>query len=68
VAVLEQLDGGRTVSDIFRDPDDVKLRSSLTLFARVAGPGSVFDRLLARYFGGEPDDRTVAMLRLKEMV
>jgi diguanylate cyclase (GGDEF)-like protein len=67
-AVLEQLDGGRTVSDIFRDPDDVKLRSSLTLFASVAGPGSVFDRLLARYFGGEPDDRTVAMLGLKERV
>jgi uncharacterized protein (DUF1810 family) len=67
-AVLEQLDGGRTVSDIFRDPDDVKLRSSLTLFAKVAESGSVFERLLAKYFGGEPDDRTVAMLGLKERV
>jgi two-component system, cell cycle response regulator len=67
-AVLEQLDGGRTVSDIFRDPDDVKLRSSLTLFARVAGSGSVFERLLAKYYGGEPDDRTVAMLGLKDRV
>lgn len=61
-AVLEQLDAGLTASDIFGSPDDVKLRSSLTLFAHASEPGSVFERLLGRYFQGEADDRTVAML------
>ena len=64
-AVLEQLDAGLTASDIFGSPDDVKLRSSLTLFAHVSEPGSVFERLLGRYFQGEADDRTVAMLGLQ---
>lgn len=64
-AVLEQLDAGLTASDIFGSPDDVKLRSSLTLFALASEPGSVFERLIGKYFGGEPDDRTVAMLGLQ---
>jgi uncharacterized protein (DUF1810 family) len=63
--VLDQLDAGLTASDIFGYPDDLKLRSSLTLFARASQPGSVFERLLGRYFGGEPDDRTLAMLGLQ---
>jgi uncharacterized protein (DUF1810 family) len=53
---------GRSASDIFGSPDDVKLRSSATLFARVAGPGSVFERLLDKYFGGVPDDRTLLLM------
>lgn len=64
-AALERLDPGLTASDIFGSPDDVKLRSSLTLFAHASEPGSVFERLLGKYFGGEPDDRTVAMLGLQ---
>jgi len=40
----------------------MKLRSCATLFARVSPPGSVFHRLLDRYFGGEPDDRTMSLL------
>ena len=64
-AALEQLDPGLTAYDIFGSPDDVKLRSSLTLFAHASEPGSVFERLLGKYFGGEPDDRTVAMLGLQ---
>lgn len=53
---------GRTASEIFGSPDDLKLRSSATLFARAAPPGSVFERLLARYFGRAPDSRTLALL------
>jgi uncharacterized protein (DUF1810 family) len=64
-AVLQQLDGRRTASDIFGYPDDLKLRSSLTLFAVASEPESVFERLLDKYFGGEPDERTVAMLGLQ---
>jgi uncharacterized protein (DUF1810 family) len=53
---------GRSAHDIFGSPDDLKLRSCATLFARVAPPGSVFEQLLAKYFDGEPDARTLTLL------
>ena len=52
---------GRSAHDIFGTPDDLKLRSSATLFA-VVRPGSVFDRLLAKYFDGVPDGKTLELL------
>lgn len=58
---------GRSVSEIFGDPDDLKLKSSMTLFATVAEPGSVFVRVLDKYFQGERDARTLDILeKLKE--
>ena len=39
-AILDVLDSRHSAFDIFRSPDDLKLRSSLTLFARAAGPGA----------------------------
>jgi uncharacterized protein (DUF1810 family) len=53
---------GRTALEIFGAPDDLKLRSSATLFAQVSSPGSVFHRLLDRYFGGRPDEATLRIL------
>jgi len=53
---------GRSAREIFGTPDDQKLRSCATLFAHVSPPGSVFERVLARYFGGIPDDRTLQRL------
>jgi uncharacterized protein (DUF1810 family) len=53
---------GRSAAEIFGPPDDLKLRSCATLFACVAPPGSVFDRLLAKYYGGVPDGRTLRLL------
>jgi uncharacterized protein (DUF1810 family) len=53
---------GRSAREIFGAPDDLKLRSSATLFARVSPDGSVFHGLLDRYFGGTPDARTLALL------
>lgn len=53
---------GRSASEIFGSPDDLKLRSCATLFASVLPPGSVFDRILDRYYGGERDGRTLALL------
>jgi uncharacterized protein (DUF1810 family) len=53
---------GRSADDIFGYPDDLKLRSSATLFAAVSAPGSVFHRLLDKYFGGRPDERTLQLL------
>lgn len=54
---------GRTVSEIFGYPDDLKLKSSMTLFAHVADPRSVFARVLEKYFHGEQDTRTIDILK-----
>jgi uncharacterized protein (DUF1810 family) len=53
---------GRTAHEILGSPDDLKLRSSMTLFAQVAGPDSVFRRVLERCYGGEADARTLDLL------
>jgi uncharacterized protein (DUF1810 family) len=54
---------GRSAVEIFGSPDDMKLRSCATLFASVSPAGSVFAQLLDRYFGGQPDDKTLRLLR-----
>jgi uncharacterized protein (DUF1810 family) len=54
---------GRSVSEIFGYPDDMKLKSSMTLFASAAGdPDSLFIRVLDKYFHGERDGKTVQIL------
>ena len=53
---------GTTASAIFGYPDDLKLRSSATLFARVSPPGSVFHQILDRYFDGAADAKTTRLL------
>ena len=53
---------GRSAHEIFGSPDDLKLRSSATLFALVSPAGSVFGQLLDRYFAGGRDDRTLRLL------
>ena len=52
---------GRTARSVF-GADDVKLRSSATLFARVSPAGSPFHRLLDRFFAGQPDGRTLKLI------
>ena len=54
---------GRTASEIFGSPDDMKLQSSATLFAVVSPPGSAFDKVLEKYFGGQRDARTIDLLK-----
>ena len=53
---------GRSAHEIFGSPDDMKLRSSATLFAQVSPSGSPFHRLLDKYFGGEQDAATLQIL------
>ena len=53
---------GRSASEIFGSPDDRKLRSCATLFACVSPSGSVFERLLDKYFQGERDGTTLRLL------
>jgi uncharacterized protein (DUF1810 family) len=55
---------GRSAHEIFGTPDDAKLRSCATLFARVSPAGSVFHRLLDRFFEGRPDARTLELLEI----
>jgi uncharacterized protein (DUF1810 family) len=54
---------GCSLHEILGSPDDLKFRSSMTLFASVAGPGSLFGEALDKFCGGEPDPRTLALLR-----
>lgn len=53
---------GRSASEIFGYPDDLKLKSSMTLFASIAEPDSIFVRVLEKYFDGEQDHRTLDLL------
>ncbi len=53
---------GRSISEIFGYPDNLKLKSSMTLFACVAAPYSVFARILDKYFNGEQDALTFQLL------
>jgi uncharacterized protein (DUF1810 family) len=55
---------GRSAYEIFGSPDDMKLKSCATLFAYVSSPGSVFDRLLDRFFQGDRDRKTLSLLNL----
>ena len=54
---------GATAHAIFGSPDDLKFRSSMTLFAAVAPAEPLFRRALERYFGGQPDPATLEILR-----
>ena len=55
----------RSAVEILGTIDALKLRSSLTLFEQVM-PGDIFARALAAFFGGERDERTLALLAPKE--
>jgi uncharacterized protein (DUF1810 family) len=53
---------GSTADQILGPVDAMKLRSCLTLFAAAAPEEEVFGDVLARYFGAEPDEATLARL------
>ena len=50
------------ISEILGFPDDLKFRSSMTLFSELAGPGSIFEQALERFYGGDADGRTLGLL------
>ncbi len=53
---------GRSATEIFSKPDDMKLRSCATLFAHVSEPDSLFHKIIDRYFDGSKDQRTIQLL------
>lgn len=52
----------KTAKEIFGSIDTLKLCSSMTLFAQVAEPGSVFEQVLDVFFDGKPDEKTLELL------
>ena len=52
----------RSAHDIFGSPDDLKLRSCATLFARVLPAGSVFEQVLDKYYSSAGDPKTLELL------
>ncbi len=52
-------------SDIFGWPDNLKLRSCMTLFSLVSAPDSVFHQVLDKFFGGQHDGRTLQILHIR---
>ena len=53
---------GRSAHDIFGTPDDLKFRSSMTLFARAAPDQPLFRAALDRFYAGAEDPLTVELL------
>jgi uncharacterized protein (DUF1810 family) len=53
---------GRSIDNIFGWPDNLKVRSSMTLFARATADNAEFVRLLEKFYAGEQDPATVALL------
>jgi uncharacterized protein (DUF1810 family) len=54
---------GRTIDEIFGFPDNLKFRSSMTLFAEATDENQLFSDALQKYLAGEPDARTLELLR-----
>ena len=54
---------GRSAYEIFGYPDDLKLRSSMTLFRMADLNCDIFEKVLEKYYDGEPDDLTVRILQ-----
>lgn len=61
-AKLLQQHSHKSASEIFGTPDNLKLHSSLTLFAIAAGKDSVFELLLNQFFSGNYDLNTMSIL------
>jgi uncharacterized protein (DUF1810 family) len=53
---------GKTASEIFGSPDDMKLKSSMTLFGALENTDSVFQKVLDKYFEGGKDQRTLGLI------
>lgn len=53
---------GKTAHQIFGSPDDVKLKSSMTLFAALRETNPVFQKVLDKYFNGAKDARTLELV------
>lgn len=58
---------GRTANQIFGTPDDLKLKSCLTLFAGIKNASPIFNEVLLKYFDGKPDALTLRLLETQAL-
>ena len=59
-ALLDQ--AGNDANKIFGSPDDLKLKSSMTLFASLKETNPVFQMVLDKFFGGKRDEKTIEII------
>lgn len=52
----------RSIGEIMGHPDDLKFRSSMTLFNASTSDNELFEAALNKYFGGVPDARTIELM------
>ncbi|WP_316831660.1 DUF1810 domain-containing protein [Pedobacter aquatilis] len=52
----------RSAQEIFGSPDEMKLHSCMTLFARIPGADEIFRDVLIKYYGGQEDELTLTIL------
>jgi uncharacterized protein (DUF1810 family) len=60
-ALLEIKD--KTANEVFGSPDDMKLKSSMTLFGALDNADPVFQQVLDKYYDGAADQKTLELLR-----
>ena len=53
---------GKTANEIFGSPDDLKLKSSMTLFSCVPDSNPVFQQVLDKFFDGTKDENTLKII------
>ena len=58
---------GKTAHDIFGNPDDLKLRSCMTLFSLVGNTSAVFNKVLDKYYDGVKDEKTIALAKIAKL-
>ena len=53
-----------SISDVMGLPDDLKLKSSMTLFKYASKPNSIFKKVLIRYFDNELDETSIKLIKV----
>lgn len=53
---------GKTANQIFDSPDDMKLKSSMTLFGALKNTNPIFQSVLDEYFNGTNNLRTLQLI------
>lgn len=54
---------GKSAREIFGKPDDLKLRSCMTLFGALENTDPVFQEVIDRYFDGQKDEKTLELVQ-----
>lgn len=54
----------KSAREIMGEPDDLKLRSCMTLFGSLENTDPVFQQVIDKFFNGEKDSRTTALIKI----